>query len=138
MIQRQQSLWLLLSALSGFLSFELPFFSGVKQLVNNSGKAVFLNAGSTLFLMVLTGASILLSLVTLFMFKDRKLQLRLCFVGIGISILVLVLYFVEMAKMSGSISLWSIFAFLIPISYVMAARGIRRDEKLIKSLDKLR
>jgi Domain of unknown function (DUF4293) len=137
MIQRQQSLWLLLSTLGAFLSFELPFFSGA-QLANNSGKAAFLTAGSTFFLMALTGASILLSVITLFLYKDRKLQLKLCLTGIGLSILILVLYFVEMKKISGSISLWAIFVFAIPIGFIMAARGIHRDEKLVKSLDKLR
>ena len=138
MIQRQQSLWLLLSTLGAFLSYKLPFFSGAQQLVNNSGKAVFLNAGSTFFLMVLTGASILLSVITLFLYKDRKLQLRLCLAGIGLAILILVLYFVEMKKLTGSISLWAIFVFAIPIGFIMAARGIHHDEKLVKSLDKLR
>ena len=137
MIQRRQSLWLILAALGSFLSYELPFFSGASTVIN-SIKPASLYASSTFVLMVLTGASILLSIVTIFLYKDRKLQLRLCFTGIALSVLIIILYFLEMKKLAGSISLWSIFVFLVPISFFMAARGIYRDEKLIKSLDKLR
>jgi Domain of unknown function (DUF4293) len=137
MIQRQQSLWLLLSTISAFLSYKLPFFSGTKQVKDLTEKAI-LDGGSTFFLLVLTGASILLSLIALFMFKDRKLQLKLCLGGIVLSILILVLYFIEMKKLSGSISLSAIFVFAIVAGYIMAARGIMHDEKLVKTLDKLR
>jgi len=138
MIQRQQSLWLLLCAICAFLSFEFPFFSGAQQIGTTGGKAVFLNAGSSLFLILLTGASLLLSLITIFMFKDRKLQMKLCVVGITLSILILVIYFNEMSKLSGSISLAAIFVFAIPVGYIMALIRIWKDEKLVKSLDKLR
>ena len=137
MIQRQQSLWLLLSTICAFLSYKLPFFSGTKQINDHMEKAI-LDGGSSFFLLVLTGASLLLSLTAIFMFKDRKLQLKLCFAGIGLSVLILVLYFVEMKKLSGSISLSAIFVFAIIIGYTMAARGVMHDEKLVKSLDKLR
>jgi putative flippase GtrA len=66
------------------------------------------------------------------------LQLKLCIAGIVLSILLLVIYFNEMRKLSGSISLSAVFVFIILIGYIMAARGIWKDEKLIKSLDKLR
>jgi Domain of unknown function (DUF4293) len=137
MIQRQQSLWLLLSTACAFLSYMLPFFSGTKQVDNMTQKAI-LDGGSSFFLLVLTGISLILSLITIFLYKDRKLQLKLCFAGIGLSILMLIIYFAEMGKLSGSISLSAIFVFAIPIGYIMAARGIWKDEKLVKSLDKLR
>ena len=101
--------------------------------------AAELDGGSSFFLVVFTGASLILSLVTIFLFKDRKLQLRLCFVGTGIAILVLVFYFVEMKKFeSGTISLSCLFTFANIAGYILAARGIWKDEKLVKSLDKLR
>lgn len=137
MIQRQQSLWLLLSAICGFLSFKLPFFAGARETAN-SGGAAYLNAGSTFFLVVLSGGSILLSLITIFLYKDRKLQLKLCLTGIGVSVLIIILYFVEMRKLPGAIALSSIFVFAMLAGYIMAARGIWKDEKLVKSLDKLR
>jgi hypothetical protein len=138
MIQRQQSLWLLLSTLSAFLSYKLPFFSGTRQGIKNLTEKAILDGGSTFFLLVLTGISLILSFITIFIFKDRKLQLKLCISGVVLSILILVIYFSEMSKLSGSISLSAIFVFAIPIGYIMAARGIWHDEKLVKSLDKLR
>ncbi|HET6993435.1 MAG TPA: DUF4293 domain-containing protein [Chitinophagaceae bacterium] len=138
MIQRQQTLWLLLSAICCVFSFSQPFYSGTIR-VNNIVTADEVHAGSNFFLAVLTGASLLLAICTIFLFKNRKLQLRLCFAGIGISLLILVIYFAEMKKFeNGNITLWCLFAFANFIGYVMAASGVWKDEKLVKSLDKLR
>jgi hypothetical protein len=138
MIQRQQSLWLLLSTISAFLSFQLPFYTGTTK-VNNMVTADDLDGGSKFFLLIFTGASLILSLITIFLFKDRKLQLKLSLVGAVLSILILVVYFIEMKKFeTGSISLSAIFVLAMIAGYIMAARGIWKDEKLVKSLDKLR
>jgi len=138
MIQRLQSLWLLLAAVSAFLSFKLPFFSGTKEGVKNLTEKAIIDGGSTLFLLIATGAALIIALITIFLFKDRKLQLRLCVVGIVISLLIIFLYYNEIRKLSGSISLSCIFVFLIPVAFIMAARGIWHDEKLVKSLNKFR
>ena len=138
MIQRQQSLWLLLSTICAFLSYKFSFFSGTKEGVKNLTEKAILDGGSTFFLLIVTGISLVLSLITIFLYKDRKLQLKLCIAGIILSILLLAIYFNEMRKLSGSISLSSVFVFGILIGYIMAARGVWKDEKLIKSLDKLR
>ena len=101
--------------------------------------AAELDGGSNLFLVILTGASLILSLVAIFLFKDRKLQLRICFIGLSISIVILILYFSEMKSFeSGRISLTCLFTFANIVGYIMAARGIWKDQKLVKSLDKLR
>ena len=138
MIQRQQSLWLLLSTACSFLTFQFPFYNGTKR-INNLVTSAELDGGSSLFLVLLTGASLILSLITIFLFKDRKLQLRLCIAGLLISILIVVLYFTEMKSFeTGRISLTCLFTFANVLGYLMAARGIRKDQKLVKSLDKLR
>ena len=138
MIQRQQSLWLLLSTICAFLSYKLPFFSGTKEGIKNLTEKAILDGGSNFFLLILTGLSLVLSLITIFMYKDRKLQLKLCVAGIILSALLLIIYFNEIRKLSGSISLSAVFVFAMLAGYVMAARGIWKDEKLVKSLDKLR
>jgi surface polysaccharide O-acyltransferase-like enzyme len=138
MIQRQQSLWLLLSAISAFLTYKFPFYTGTIR-INNMVTADDLDGGSKFFLLIFTGASLILSLVTIFLFKDRKLQLKLSLAGAVLSILILIIYFIEMKKFeTGSISLSAVFVFAMIAGYIMAARGIRKDEKLVKSLDKLR
>ena len=139
MIQRQQSLWLLLSAICAFFSFKFPFYNGTK-LQDNVVIPAEVYAGSTFFLVVLTAISLILAVVTIFLFKDRKLQLRLCFAGIIISAITLIFYFTEIKTLQqgGSFTLWCLFAFAVVIGFIMAARGIWKDKKLVKSLDKLR
>lgn len=135
MIQRQQSLWLLLSTISSFLSFKLPFYTG--QL--KDGKYEELDGGSNFFLLVLTGASLILSLITIFLFKDRKMQLKLAIGGAVLALFILILYFTAMRQYEkGSVAFSCLFVFAILAGYIMAVRGIWKDEKLVKSLDKLR
>ena len=138
MIQRQQSLWLLLAAVASFLSFKFPFYTG-NILENNMSRFEELEGGSNFFLLIVTGISILISVIAIFMYKDRKTQLKLAIGGIIISIIMLILYFVEIKKFEkGNFALTAIFVLAILIGYIMAARGIWKDEKLVKSLDKLR
>lgn len=138
MIQRQQSLWLLLAAVASFLSFRFPFYTG-NILENNTTGFAELEGGSNLFLLIVTGLSILISVIAIFMYKDRKTQLKLAIGGVILSIIMLVLYFVEIKKFEkGNFALTAIFVLAILIGYIMAARGIWKDEKLVKSLDKLR
>ena len=140
MIQRQQTLWLLLATAAAVLTFMFPFATG-EQLVKNTSlkESAEVIAGSNFFTLLLTIASIGLSATTIFLFKDRKLQARLCLLGLLISIGILVLYYFEMKKLiSSTPALWAVLPVLVIISYFMAFRNIRKDEKLVKSLDKLR
>jgi hypothetical protein len=138
MIQRQQSLWLILATICAFLSFKFPFVTGT-EIEKSISRSVLIMAGSNFFLLVLTGASILISLITIFLYKDRKMQLRLCYVGIVIAFLLLILYIIEMRKlMSPTLALSCVFVLAVLVGYIMAARGIWKDERLVKSLDKLR
>ena len=138
MIQRQQSLWLLLAAVASIISFNFTFYNS-NILENNTSGFAELEGGSNFFLLIVTGLSILISVIAIFMYKDRKTQLKLAIGGITLSIIMLVLYFVEIKKFEkGNFALTAIFVLAILIGYIMAARGIWKDEKLVKSLDKLR
>jgi peptidoglycan/LPS O-acetylase OafA/YrhL len=138
MIQRLQTLWLLLAAGFAFLSFKLPFYSGQKLVKNVSQQAV-VNATSDFSLMFIAGAVILLSIITIFLFKNRKRQLTLTIINIIVSLILLVAYYLQIAKFTqGTVALWCLFPCFIPIFLILAANGIWKDEKLIKSLDRLR
>jgi glucan phosphoethanolaminetransferase (alkaline phosphatase superfamily) len=138
MIQRQQTLWLLLAGVAAFFTFQYPFFTGTR-LENNMSVVAELDAGSNFFLLVLTGITIIVALISIFLFKDRKTQLRVVIAGILLSFVLLILYFVDAQKFDkGHFALSAILAVLVPASFCLAARGIYRDQKLIKSLDKLR
>ena len=140
MIQRQQTLWLILATVCAFLTFQFPFVTG-KEVVANSTALVDIDvdAGENFYLLILTGASVVLSLVTIFMFKDRKLQGRLCLLGILIAAGIITVYIVCYTKIVNPVpALWCILPFIVLISYILAYRGIRHDERQVKSLDKLR
>lgn len=138
MIQRKQSVWLLLASIFDAVTFRFPFYNGdwTKDTIPTP---VDLNAQSTLWLTivsVLTGA---LAFAAIFLFGNRKLQLTLCTVGLLVAIGMLALYFLEIQNFtSGTISLWCIFYFAVAVFFILAMKGIRGDQKLLKSLDRLR
>jgi hypothetical protein len=138
MIQRIQSMWLFLASIFGAFTYKLPFYSGIKK-VKEISQPVKLDASYDFIIMILTGGIIALSFVTIFLYKDRKTQLAMTIIGIILSFVLLVLYFLQIQNFeSGTISLWCLFTIAIPIFLFLAARGIWQDEKVIKSLDRLR
>lgn len=138
MIQRIQSVWLFLASIFNAITFRFPFYVGDWEK-DNVEQVIELNAQTTTILTIITVVTGLLALVNIFLFNNRKLQLKLTYAGLLLSVVMLVMYFLEMGNFrSGDIALWSLFYFAVFIFYLLAARGIRKDEKLIKSLDRLR
>lgn len=141
MIQRIQTLWLLLAAGAGFASLRLPFYSG-HRIDDPTKQYAEINAASpSLLLLILTVAVAIASLVIIFLYKDRKMQMRLIIVTLLVSLANIVLYFLETKKFvpgESSFDLTCIFAFIVPVFLFLASRGVYRDQKLIKSVDRLR
>jgi phosphatidylserine synthase len=138
MIQRIQSIWLLLAAVFAAITFRFPFYNG-DWLKDTVQAPVNLDATTTPWLTIVTAFVGVLAFLTIFFYGNRKTQLRLTYVGILLTVVMLVLYFLELENFaSGSITLWSIFYFAILGFYYLAARGIWKDQKLIRSLDRLR
>ena len=136
MIQRIQTIWLLLASACAFLSMKFPFFAGADPLKNNGD---FNATSGNIILLILTSMLGTLCLFTIFIFKQRKLQLWLTILALIISGVDIYLYFVYKKDYPNStLALASIFTFLIPIFLFFAARGIYRDQKLVKSMDRLR
>lgn len=136
MIQRIQTLWLLLAAASSIASIKFPFYTGT--LVEGNAYES-LNATTFIPIVILTVLSALISFVTIFLFKNRNRQTWLTLLNIFISIIVIILFFLHLKDFSsGSFSLTSIFVFAVPIFLILALMGIRKDAKLIKSLNRLR
>lgn len=138
MIQRQQTLWLLLASIAALLSFMFPFATGkIMEKAVLADKE--LKADSHFLLLVCTGASLVLSTAIIFLYKDRKLQMKLCLLGLLLATVVIVLYILQLNNMTKStLALFCILPFLVPAGYYLAFRHIRKDEKLVKSLEKLR
>ena len=138
MIQRKQTLWLILAAAASFLSLKFPFYTGT-ILENGMSHYETLYGASNLFILALTAISILVSVITIFLYKDRKTQLWMAILGILVSAGLLALYITQIKKFdSGNIALTAIFVVAIVVFFFLAARGIQKDQKLVKSLDKLR
>jgi hypothetical protein len=138
MIQRSQTLWLLLSLITSGLSFQFPFAVGETSTAEASAQLI-LDGGSSLFILILTIFIQAIALFTIFLFKNRKNQQWLCTLGIIASSLLLFLYIMEMKKMIQPVpALTSLFVLAVIGGFIMALVGIRRDEKLINNQDKLR
>ena len=145
MIQRIQSVFLLLASACSFLLFQFPF--ATNETVQSSA---ILNDGvynlhDNIAMLVLFALGGVLALGALVSFKNRKNQsliARLAFVAnlIGM-ILVVVLFFNDPAFQSESAPDDGIGAYLPTGAMVLiglALYFINKDEKLVKSMDRLR
>ena len=140
MIQRIQTVWLLLAAACAFISIRLSFYSGHK--IDDPQKLyTVLNATTNMIILILTVAIGIISFVLIFLYKDRKTQMRIAIATLLASLLNIFLYFIEIKKFvasESSFDLTCVFVFIIPILLFLAIRGIYKDEKLIKSMNRLR
>jgi Domain of unknown function (DUF4293) len=136
MIQRIQSIWLLLAAACAFAGFKFSYYSGTKA---NDIVLHELNATGTLLLMITTIAVGSLALINIFLFKKRTWQLRLCALGILLEAVLIFLYYRETTTfVQGTYSLTAILHSIIVLAFVLAARGINKDSKLLRESDRLR
>lgn len=97
---------------------------------------------------ILLVISTLLPLATIFLYKNRKLQMRLC--GAEIVLLSANLAFIgayasqiwdkieKLPEAAHSIKIGAIMPLVAIVLVAMALRSIHRDEKLVRSLDRIR
>lgn len=141
MLQRIQTIWLLLAAVCGFSMYKVSIFEAT--LTNN---VIYkLSATESLLLFAVLMSVACLSLIAIFLFKNRPLQSKVVLISILLSIAAIALevWQIEKYKSSATITKGTYeFGGLLPIVMtillILAARGIRKDEKLVKSLDRLR
>jgi hypothetical protein len=141
MIQRIQSVWLLAAALFASLTFKFSFYSGNRTETATTPQFEKLVASSNFLLVIFTSILVAGCLIIIFLYKNRNQQLWLTIAATGLSIINLIIYFGEIKKFipkEGNYDLTAIFAFAIPVFLFLAARGIRKDQKLLKTLDRLR
>ena len=136
MIQRVQTIWMILAAVFAFLTLKFSFYSGT-LIVDNSYHALI--ASDNFLLLILTSALGTGILIDIFLYKTRSTQIRIVFVSIILECLIIFLYVRETAKYStGNFSLWSALHILVIIFLILAAKGIYNDSKLIKESNRLR
>jgi uncharacterized membrane protein YqjE len=143
MIQRIQTVFLFLAAGAAFGTFGLPFATTNAQV-----EASALFADATFNVMdnpVLIGGFALaglMSLAAIFLFNNRKLQMnitKLCLFVLGVGVGVGTYFFVndnaqEQAQLAAGIGL----PFLSALFAFLANIYINKDEKLVRSVDRLR
>ena len=152
MIQRVQSIWLFLASLTLFLLLILPILTKT----TSSGE-IWLQVGGiyqkngnltqkTETYSALFGGTILAGLICLasiFSFNNRTLQKRIVLLSILIILLLIAFTFNYALNIPGGIdgATYNAGAYMPILSVVFCAlafRGIRKDEQLIRSADRLR
>ena len=158
MIQRIQSLYLFVVAVACTLLFFFPmidyicpggtyklFATGMKSYSDVPGVLFF---WQTFPLLVLDIVSLVMALVTIFLYKRRKLQFQLVNINVLLNVLLIALVFLLYSRFfenrlgGGGIPSTYQFGMYIPlislVFLVLASRAIRKDEALVKSSDRLR
>ena len=131
MIQRIQSIYLLVAAISmSLISFKVTVYT--------LNETLFMAQDDTkMFILTIVGA--IFSLLGLFMFKNRKFQMKLIRLTVLIQIIIGVRIFMLFNKFE--VVLNNSFLFLMTftlIALIMAYRGVKKDDDLVRSVDRIR
>jgi len=145
MIQRIQSVFLFLSSLSIAGLFGVPFATSDMKTSQFLSDQVY-SIHDHVVLITLVALSGIFSLVSIFLFKNRPLQLKMGYFSIIMSILLIVatiiLFYNEASTMATEASIEEGFGIGLPIIAIIFAglgvRYIKKDDKLVQSMDRLR
>ena len=136
MIQRVQTLWMILAAIAVFLTIKFSFYSGT-LVIDNSYHAVM--AVDNFFILMLTSALGTCIIIDIFLFKHRSVQFRIILAAILAECFIIFMYIRQTNKFSvGNFNIWSALHLFIILFLIFAAKGIYKDSKLIKESNRLR
>ena len=157
MIQRIQTVYLVLVAVLMTLTAALPvaeYFDTVKNIsyqldmrgfVQLNPDGSFLSAVSTNPTTFVFGIILVVTLMTIFIYKNRKQQFRLCTINFILILIYIILLAVvifmgkhKLACTEISLKIPAIFSLVALIFNYLAMRGIAKDENMVKSMDRLR
>lgn len=155
MIQRIQSLYLLIVTVLMAVTLFCPIakfnVEGTEVVLSAFGvsDSVGVLSSMPIWMGIILAASTLLSLVTIFLFKRRMLQIRLCGVEIALLVgdLALMAFYIYKLYASFFENIeWANMIIGVPVIMpiasivltVLAMRATLRDELLVRSLDRIR
>jgi|694.fasta_scaffold10007_12 hypothetical protein len=149
MIQRKQSIFLLTSVVLFALTFAFPFGKVGEIALHNyaalNSEGLRTEGISHYFFSATLSVAAVISMISIFLYNNRQQQmsvLRLSFIFFAASFALLALYIKSAtAVIQGNGFSFGISFFLPFGSFLMnmlALRSIRKDEQLVKSLDRLR
>lgn len=150
MIQRVQTIFLLISTILLSLLFIYPlteFLDDSSTIFNFTVFGIYADNEeivSTLPLLILLSIVNILSLVSIFLFKNRPLQMRISIYNILVLfgfIGMFVFYIFNTADSINANIHFTIFSIMPVISIILiylAYRAIKKDEELVRSADRIR
>ena len=153
MIQRVQTLWLLAALILQTFLWFFPFASfsqeagqNVKISLNSLPNTVENAFTGYLSLYVCWAIATLSALIAIFLFKKRKQQMKICVYGMISSLLFGGFAWITAVKLAKStqaeLNMATSLSLYLPalslICFVLALKYIRKDEALVKSLDRIR
>lgn len=149
MLQRKQTLYLLLAVICTFVCSILPIGHISPQGMGTDMMvySLFIKGDCTSYspwpLFAIMLCTYPLSLCAIFMYKRRKTQAKLCTATIAVYIIWYAYYIYTTIFVFGKmgafhISFTSLLPILAIIFCILAKRGIIHDEKLIRSVDRIR
>lgn len=147
MIQRIQSIYLLLASACSATVYAFPFASTAQGQADSTLFAdMHFNVFDSTSLMTLFGVVAFLALSAIFLFNNRKLQGNVALFGSALTLCSLVFVFVTLtgdawakANMNGlQVQLGAFLPVLSLVFYLLAKRSISKDDNLVKSMDRLR
>ena len=139
MLQRIQSLYLLTATVLLLLLFALPFATAEK-----ASEGPFMDGDLDLFdnviLLTILIVAAAFSFICIFLFKNRKLQMNISLGIIGFCIILtgLAAYFAFGSGIAASIGIGLFIPLIAIVFSLLAYRGIKSDDELVKSSNRLR
>jgi hypothetical protein len=157
MIQRIQTIYLMLAFIALALLFtqlpiavfqlqnvgEIPFNIISKFQNPDLSQDVYTNI-NTLPLILINGVLVLLIFISVFLYRNRPLQLRLTMIGFLVNVILIIIIFYTADSMQSQLNveaqykLGTILPLISMVLLILASKAIRKDEKLVKAADRLR
>lgn len=149
MLQRKQTIYFLLAGIISVVLIFAPLavlkFNGQVYLFTVSGiKSVSpgtILGISTIPLFILLTVISGINFIVIFLYKNRQFQMKLCVLNlvfiVGLSALI-IFHLVSISASEINYSWGLIIPVVILILIILAYLGVRKDEKLVKSLDRIR
>ncbi len=131
MIQRIQTIYLLIASIAfALLSFKIPFWS-----LNDA--FMYAQNDNKLYLLLIT--LFVFSLIGIFLFKKRTVQMKLLRLSILIEFVVVVRLFLTYKELNTPLDAKVFFLLMSAfVALLLAYRGVKKDENLVRSVDRIR
>jgi len=142
MIQRIQSVYLLLAVLISGALLYLPLFE-LPAITGDSAPREFMITSNSL-LLIINAVTGIASFAVIFLFKNRRLQLRACRLILIVIFIMVGLLFYTSDTISNGLDQKVVFKVgtylpLLQVVFIfLAHRAIKKDDALVKSADRLR